>query len=137
MANLEARTESLSGADFGELTEINGTAWNTPTILHNITVSGVVDSIFLHVWNTYWATVDVNLILNPDDSSTMASVDDATVTLSIGPLRDVWILQGDRFRRHGSGNNTATIAAYVAGGDINRIKFTGHVVRYTQPIEVL
>lgn len=135
MAILDTKTECLSGARYGELAEINGTAWNSQTTVHNITASGVIDCVFLHVFNVYTASVDLQLVLNPDDSSTQASVDASTATISIPAESDVWILQGDRFRKHGSGNNTLTIGAYVTSGSEGRLRFSGHVDRLTQAEE--
>lgn len=131
MANLEILTECLSGCRYGELMPITGTAWNSVTTIHSISSTTSIDSLFLHLFNTSADDVTVYLVLNPDDDTVQADVDASTHTLVIAANSDGWVLQADRFRKHGSGT-TYTVAAYVASGDTSKVKFSGHYNRVTQ-----
>lgn len=131
MANLEVRTEALSGCPYGEAIQIGGTAWNSVTTIHSISQTDSIDAIFLHFWNPGTTDVVVNLILNPNDDTVQADVDASTVEVVVPAQADLWALQGDRFRKHGDGT-AYTVAAYVDAGDANTVRFTGHFDRMTE-----
>lgn len=130
-AAADIRTECLSGCRYGELIPIDGTAWNSVTTIHAITQTDAIDSVSLHLFNSDPNDVTVFLVLNPDDDTVQADVDDSTHELVIGGNSDGWVLQADRFRKHG-GVTSYTVAAYVAAADVDKVKFTGHFNRLAQ-----
>lgn len=133
MANLEVRTECIGGAPYGEAVRITSTSSASPTTLHTMTDSTAIDAVWLHLWNTSTSDVTIGLILNADDSADSTSVANATVRVVVPAESDLWVLQGDRFRVHASGNATFTIAAYVITGLPGDVRVTGHIDRITQP----
>lgn len=129
---LDLLTESLSGCQYGEAKPIGGIIWSSPTVIHDISDATAIDAVYLRLWNTTATEVEVFLILNPNDSDTQADVDASTVPVLVPGNTSVWVLQGDRFRKHGSTVNTEAIAAYVASADANSVLFTGYFNRQIQ-----
>lgn len=128
--NLEARTESLSGCAEGEALLITGTSNTSPTVIHDMTVDDVIDCVWLKASNKTGSPVTLNLILNPADSDTGATVDASSFALVI-PANDTrQVLDGDRFRLHSNVLNTETIAAWTSAG--SDIVVHGHTVRLDQ-----
>lgn len=135
MATHDLRTEALSACAKGEGKLITGTAWNVVTVIHDITQSDVIDAVYLELWNTSDVEVEVFLILNPNDRATQADVDASTISLRVPPHASLWALEGHKFRIHGTGTLTYTIAAYVDSADASKVMFLGHFTRLTQAEE--
>lgn len=129
LQNQEVRTESLSESDGGSAIIVNAdyTTVSDVTHLHIMTATDVMDALYLEVFNSYSSNVNLNLVLNPADTSVSGDVDDTTVTITVPRNGSIWPLQGQRFRV--KAGNAYTVAAYVATGDIGRLKITGWINR--------
>ena len=133
MANLEVRTEVLSESTNGRPIHINAdyTIASDVTPIHIISQANVLDSVYVEVFNSYSSNINVNLILNPADTTSTTDIDDATVTVTVPRYGSAWLLQGQRFRR--VSGTSYTIAAYVATAYIGYLHVTGWYSRLYQP----
>ena len=125
----EVRTEVLSESGSGAPIKVtlDHTTVGDVNSIHVMSVAGVVDAVFLEVFNKSARGIDLNLILNPISTSNATNVDDATVLVTIRPKSSLWVLQGQRFRF--ISGNTYTIGAYVATADVGQLFVTGWVNR--------
>lgn len=128
--NQEARSEVLSGSTDGRPIPIalDYTVAADVTTIHAMSVDGVIDAIWLQVHNTDTsANVDLELILNPSDTTSTSAIDAATITVTIPRGSSKWVLQGERFR-YISGTSY-TLAAYTATADVDKLLVTGWFTR--------
>ena len=129
LQNQELRTESISESTGGRAIIINADYTTAADVdhLHIMTVTDVLDSVYLEVFNSHGSTVNINLVLNPIDTAVGANVDAVTITVAVPRTGSSWLLQGQRFRL--TAGNAYTLAAYVATSDIGYLKVTGWVNR--------
>ena len=128
--NQEVRSEVLSESVDGRpiLIALDYTVAADVTPIHIMTVDDVSDAVWLQVHNTDTsASVDLNLILNPSDDTSTASIDAATITVTIPRGSSSWVLQGERFRLIAAIGYT--IAAYTSTADVNKLQVTGWFTR--------
>ena len=122
----ESQRDYLSGADLGAPITISEdyTSSTDTAVLHEA-IADHSDAVWVQIWNSHTAAVDLNLILNPLGTSG-AEVDAATMTLTIPAKDSLWVLQGESVRLRAG---VAAVQAYVATADAGRLKATGYVVR--------
>ena len=125
LQNQELRTEILSGSTKGEpiIVALDYTTVSDVTHVHDMTQDGVIDAVYLECHNSYSSNINLELILNPTDTSSTSAVDAATIEITVPRHGSVWVLQGQKFR-YRSGN-AYTIAAYVNTAGVNYLKITG------------
>lgn len=133
MANLEVRTDVLSESVNGRPIHINAdyTTVTDVTHIHHITQANVLDTLYVEVFNSYSSNINIELILSPADTSSLTSVDDATVEVTVPRYGSAWLLQGQRFRR--TVGTAYTIAAYVNPAYVGYLHVTGWYSRIFQP----
>ena len=125
MQNQELRTEIISESVDGRPVHISTdyTTASDVTPLHVMTVDDVIDAVYLECHNSYSSNINLNLILNPADTTSTASIDAATITVTVPRYGSAWVLQGQKFRL--VSGTSYTIAAYVATAYVNYLHITG------------
>jgi len=125
LQNQELRTEIISESVKGRPIHIvdDFALASDVTRIHVMTEADVIDSVHIKIHNGYSSSVVLNLIINPDDETSKASIDNATLTLEIPRYTTVEVLHGERVRF--IAGSTYTIAAHVATADIGRLHVTG------------
>lgn len=128
LAEQEARRDVLEGSTGGGAIPValDYTSAADVTPIHHVT-TGHADSVWVQAWNTHTSDVDLSLVLNPSDDTSVPAIDAVTVTITIPAKDSLWVLQGEAFRLRGS--NTTTLTAYVATADVDLVILTGYVVR--------
>ena len=99
------------------------------TLLHVMTQADVMDKVSLVLWNVTDESVEITLIISPNDDTVIANVDAASLKILVPPKRPLEL--PPFFVRWDSGNSY-TIAAYSATADVNSVLVNSHFVRLTQ-----
>lgn len=125
LQNQELRTEIISESVKGRPIHIvdDFALASDVTRIHVMTEDDVIDSVHIKIHNGYSSSVVLNLVINPEDEASKASIDNATLTLEIPRHTTIEVLHGERVRF--IAGSTYTIAAYVATADIGRLHVTG------------
>lgn len=130
-ASQELRADTTSASTNGRPIPIalDYTIVGDVTTLHAMTQADVVDKVFLTLWNVTDASVEIQLIISPNDDTVIADVDAATLSILVPPKRPLEL--PPFFVRYDSGNSY-TMAAYSATADVDSVLVTSRYVRLTQ-----
>ena len=128
----ELRTEVAGTLGRPILIDTDFTVVGDVTTIHNLTISDVIDSLWLECFNVHASTTKVlSLIVSPNDDTILADVNDAKVNIAIPPQSSIWVLQGHRVRRNSG--NAYTVAAHAPSGDTTGdLRILGWITRVLQ-----